>query len=46
MWGGEIDEPMHYPWAFVIGFEADSDIIPSFAYANDITSNRVHEVIG
>ena len=39
------DEPMHYPWTFVISLEADSDIIPSIAYANDIASNRVHEVI-
>ena len=36
---------MHYPWTFVISLEADSDIIPSIAYANDIASNRVHEVI-
>jgi hypothetical protein len=43
--GGESDEPMHYPWTFVVGLEADSDIIPSIAYANDIASNRVHEVV-
>jgi hypothetical protein len=39
------DEPMHYPWTFVISLEADSDIIPSIAYANDIASNRVNEVV-
>jgi hypothetical protein len=43
--GGESDEPMQYPWTFVISLEADSDIIPHSAYVNDITSNRVHEVI-
>ena len=36
---------MHYPWTFVVSLEADSDIIPSLAYADDIASNRVHEVI-
>lgn len=27
----ENDEPMQYPWTFVISREADSDIIPSIA---------------
>ena len=36
---------MHYPWTFVISLEADSDIIPSIAYVNDIASNRVDEII-
>ena len=43
--GRRKDEPMHYPRTFVISLEADSNIIPSAAYANDIASNRVHEVI-
>lgn len=43
---GEVDEPMHYPWTYVIGLEADSDIIRSIeAYLDDITLNRVDEVI-
>jgi hypothetical protein len=36
---------MHYPWTFVVSLKADSDIISGHAYANDITSNRIHEVI-
>ena len=36
---------MQYPWTFVISLEADSDIIPKAAYANDIALNRVHEII-
>ena len=45
-WMKRVDEPMQYPWTFVIGLEADSHIIPSPAYADDITSYRVHEVVG
>jgi pyrimidine deaminase RibD-like protein len=37
---------MHYPRTFVIGLEADSHIIPSPTCADDITSNRVHKVVG
>ena len=43
--GGENDKPMQHPWTFVISLEADSNIIPSIAYTNDIASNRVHKVI-
>lgn len=43
--GGEVDEPMQHPWTFVIGLEADSDIIPRTAHADDIASNRIYKVI-
>ena len=45
-WTEKIDKPMHYPWTFIIGLEANGNIIPDLPpYADDITSNRVHEVI-
>jgi hypothetical protein len=37
---------MQHPRTLVVGLKADSSIITSHAYANDITSNRVHEIIG
>ena len=44
-WEKELDEPMQHPRTFVIGLEADSHIISSHTYADDITSNRVHKVV-
>ena len=42
----KVDEPMHYPWAFVVGLEADGHIIPSLPDTDDIASNWVHKIIG
>ena len=44
-WTEKVDKPMHYPWTFIIGLEANGDIIPGLPYVDDIASNRVHEVI-
>jgi hypothetical protein len=46
MWVKEVVEPMQYPWAFVIGLKADSHIISSPANADNIASDKIHEVIG
>ena len=44
--GRKVDEPMQYPWTLVVGLETDGDNVPSLTYVDDITPNRVHEVIG